>query len=505
MVYAFQTQVSYEDIRFHLVSARQLGVVYFLVFGSAADLFQVVNVAAVEKIFFECTRFCRLCRSLGILENHFANCSSVDIWIATDRSLLASDDFAEIYNRERPDTTYFSGALAVMPPPAQVASLFRALQTMNPQVCVGPKRLFLPPRLTFAFCFFFLAWESLFRFNLNKKRNGELFADIDDRVVLVHDFVRAVGFTIGNMIQQGLDPLVATGSLPYFNTTARILPFVLNSSADFIGASGRFSFNIHNLRDGEIGIFNWRVLNSSTTTWKRLATYASGRLAWQSATLKSNIRWTSSTPIDASSDTWKQPEQLESRTLRVGVTFRTATYRAPSAEWLVALDWATDYINKNILSYYQFTYNHIDLGVDTATSVRALRQWMEGNDPVVLVGPVTTSLATAMIPLAQEAGVPMISPSAPGESLSNSFYYKGFTRVSDSDANWARAFFGFMRRMRWTTFAAISSTDDDRVIDEVVAKLPSDFRMSSRASFEFFSPSYVDFGIRFSPFLMPSH
>lgn len=55
LVYQFNTGVTYDDLRFRLSKARSLGVVYFVVFGSAADLFEVINIAAKERFFFECT------------------------------------------------------------------------------------------------------------------------------------------------------------------------------------------------------------------------------------------------------------------------------------------------------------------------------------------------------------------------------------------------------------------------------------------------------------------
>jgi hypothetical protein len=53
--YSFATGISYDDMVFRLSTARSLGVVYFVVFGSAADLFSVVDTAVKEKFFFECT------------------------------------------------------------------------------------------------------------------------------------------------------------------------------------------------------------------------------------------------------------------------------------------------------------------------------------------------------------------------------------------------------------------------------------------------------------------
>jgi hypothetical protein len=50
-----------------------------------------------------------------------------------------------------------------------------------------------------------------------------------------------------------------------------------------------------------------------------------------------------------------------------------------------------------------------------------------------------------------------------------------------------------MRNMRWNTFSAISSSDDDRVIDEVELSFPDDFRVSKRQSFEYFSSEYVNY------------
>lgn len=300
-----------------------------------------------------------------------------------------------------------------------------------------------------------------------------------------------IGYTISYMLQNGYDPLTSTAVLPYFNISVPFLPYLLNASETFSGSSGQFTFNRLLSRDGEMAMFNWRTQNGSQSLWTNLGTFSRGSFAWNSGTTRTNIRWTSSTVKPSTTNTWVQPLQEESRMLRVGIMFRKAGYPRQATEWLAATKWIVDYANRNVLSYYQLSFDHVDLGTDSASSVRSLRQWMDANDPVALLGPITTAIAIALSPLAQDADVPLISPNAPGETLSNSFYYRGFLRVSDSDGNWGRALWSFMRKMRWTSFAAISSNDEDRVVDQLQFSLPSGFKMTAQASFEYYSPTYA--------------
>jgi hypothetical protein len=302
-----------------------------------------------------------------------------------------------------------------------------------------------------------------------------------------------IGATIADMLRNGQDPLTATALLPSSSVTLPFLPFLLNTSRTFVGTSGRFTFNDVNSRDGEMGFFNWRVSNG-TTSWLQLGNFVGGAFNWSSAKSLQNIRWSTSTSVSLVADTWVQPNPVAPRMLKVGAMFRKSSYVTQAAEWLEALEWATKKLNSELLTYYQLSFEHIDLGSNTATSVRVVRQWIDESNPSFLLGPVSTAISTALIPLAQDANTPMISPNAPGESLSNQFYYRGFARVSDSDRNWSRAFFNFMRIMRWNTFVAVSSTDEDRVIDEVILTLPSDFRIAKRQSFEYFSSTYAKRG-----------
>eukprot|EP01122_Echinamoeba_exundans_P010995 TRINITY_DN4231_c0_g1_i1.p1 TRINITY_DN4231_c0_g1~~TRINITY_DN4231_c0_g1_i1.p1 ORF type:complete len:771 (+),score=117.67 TRINITY_DN4231_c0_g1_i1:1478-3790(+) len=404
--------------------ARDIGAVYFILFGGSSAAFNVMSLAAANDLYFEF------------------------IWVTTENSGVAMPRFLELWEQSPIDP-----------------------QMVNGFMYLAVNRTAEYPKLM---------QEDLPAFN------STLFLDIDERIPYFVDAVRGSAISIAAMLEAGLDP----------SNEVAMFQFLINETLQGNPITGDMKWLPNGLRGGTLGIRNWFLPRSQASNGTiifssspSIATLGYCGLNVCTIPDPAAYQWSASDP-SPSGFGWTMPNQDHNRVLKIGMASLMSLPMAK--QWYSSVRWAVQVANSEVMSFYQLRLDLVTLSTIPMQSVAILEDYKLRSDPVAVVGPLFSFTAKAVASTLQASAIPMVSPAATDEALSNNFYYENVNRVGDSNSEIAISTMLMMRQFGWFAFCALSSTDDNPAIDEFARHLPPNMKIVARAAFPLYGMSDLD-------------
>jgi hypothetical protein len=257
-----------------------------------------------------------------------------------------------------------------------------------------------------------------------------------------------------------------------------LFQFLINDTIQGNPTTGEMKWLPNGLRGGTLGIRNWflprgqasngTILFSSTPS---IATLGYCGLNVCTIPDPSAYQWSASDMAPRVFG-WTMPNQDHNRVLKIGMA---SLMTFPMAkQWYSAVQWAVQVANAEILSFYQLKLDLVALSPAPVQSVRTLEEYKIRSDPVAVMGPLFSFTAKAVASTLQASAIPMVSPAATDEALSNNYYYEngGCEINTPNDAS-----------VSMVRVCCSELLDDNPAMDEFARNLPRDMRIVARAAF----------------------